>query len=77
MKLQEENNLFFISCAINVVRWVILRNMSQQRKAQVEEGREAKACEVLQVPHLGSPHLNLPNQKSSETISEVTTKATS
>jgi phage protein D len=32
---------------------------------------------VLQVLHLGSPHLNVPNQKIGEATNEASTKATS
>ena len=51
--------------------------MSQQTKAQVEERRrEAKACKMIQVLHLGSPHLNVPNKAIGKATSGASTKAT-
>ena len=35
----------------------------------VEGRREAKACQMLQVLHMGSPHLYVPNQASGEATS--------
>jgi len=43
----------------------------------VEGRREAKACQMLQVPHMGSSHLHMPNQGIGEAKSEATNKAIS
>ena len=67
-----------ISCASNAMKWDILQMVAPTRKAQVEEGRrEAKASQVLQVPHMGSSHLYVPNQASGEATRRALTKATS
>ena len=39
--------------------------------------KEAQACQVLQVPHMGSPYLYVPNQEIGEARSGASTKATS
>jgi len=52
--------------------------LPKQREAQeYKRRREAKACQVLQVSHLGSSHLNVPNQAIGEATSKALTKATS
>ena len=42
----------------------------------VEGRREAKACQMLQVPHMGSSYLNVPNQAIGEATRRASTKAT-
>jgi len=60
------------------MKWDILLVVAKQREAQEDEGRrEAKACQVLQVLHLGSSHLYVPNQAIGEASSEASTKAKS
>jgi hypothetical protein len=59
------------------MKWDILQMISPMKKAQVEERiRETKACQVLQVPHMGPPHIYVPNQAIDEATSEASTKAT-
>jgi hypothetical protein len=48
------------------------------KKAQVEERRrKAQACQVLQVLHMGSPYLYMPNQAIGKATSGASTKAIS
>jgi hypothetical protein len=78
MKKQEKEKLSHFMCfkcheVGHLAKW-----FPQWREAQIEERRrEAKACQMLQVPHMGSSHLYVPNQTISEATSEVSTKATS
>ena len=68
-----------ILCDSNAIKWDILQMVAPQwRKDQVKERRrEAQACQVLQVPHMGSPHLYVPNQAIGEATRRASIKATS
>jgi hypothetical protein len=51
-------------------------NMPQLREAQVEERRRKDQTQVIQVPYMGSLHLNVPKQETSEATRRASTKAT-
>ena len=76
IKKQEKEKLSHYMC-FNSMKWVILLMVALMKRSSSEERRrEAKACQMLQVLHMGSSHLYVPNQASGEATSRASIKAT-
>jgi hypothetical protein len=73
MKKQEQERLSHFMCFKYHEVGHLANGCPNQEKLKLK--KEAQACQVLQVPHLGLSHLNMPNQAIGEATSEASTKA--
>ena len=77
MKKQEQKGLSHFMCFKCHEMGHLANGCPNEEKLKLKKRRrEAKACQVLQVPHLGSSYLNVPNQAIGEATRRASIKAT-